>query len=318
MNSNATRLRSDAGVAAVALVFVLVPLLCIVGAYMHTMTGRNQRLLLEVREERAMLAAEAGIDYTLHQSRAGLLVAGPGATYAYGGTLPDGSKFKVDCVYLGGDGVTNDDDMLADEPDEDVFRVITTGYTQNSVRRVAAYLGFASDLPSLAGAVTVTNPNVQINIGGSGRISGFNHNLNNTIAAAGHTYGLAMAPPGTVAHLNSELTGGERGNVTGFGGTPSINSGPAINVQMIVDEARNGADVVITASTISGGTFGSVTAPKLLYREGDLRIQGNTKGYGLLVVNGEIRIQGTFNWYGVIVCTGKFETGAGNALVEGG
>src|SRR5262245_54605978 len=166
MNSNATRLRSDAGVAAVALVFVLVPLLCIVGAYMHTMTGRNQRLLLEVREEKAMLAAEAGIDYTLHQSRAGLLVAGPGAAYDFAGTLADGSQFKVSCVYLAGDGIDNDNDgdhRVDELPDEDVFRVITTGYTQNSMRRLAAYLGFASDLPSLAGAVTVTNPNVQIN-----------------------------------------------------------------------------------------------------------------------------------------------------------
>src|SRR6185436_4696504 len=135
-----------AGVAAVALVFVLVPLLCIVGAYMHTMTGRNQRLLLEVREEKAMLAAEAGIDYTLHQSRAGLLIAGPGAAYSYGGTLPDGSFFKVSCVYLGGDGISNDGDAQVDEADEDVFRVITTGYTQNSMRRVAAYLGFSSFL----------------------------------------------------------------------------------------------------------------------------------------------------------------------------
>ena len=238
MNANATRLRSDSGVAAVALVFVLVPLLCIVGAYMHTMTGRNQRLLLEVREEKAMLAAEAGIDYTLHQSRAGLQVAGPGASYDYRGTLADGGVFKVSCVYLGGDGVSNDGDAQVDEADEDVFRVITTGYTQNSVRRLAAYLGFASDLPSLAGAVTVTNPNIAINIGGSGRISGLNHNLNNTIAAAGHTYGLTMSPPGTVAHLNSELTGGERANVTGLGLPPSIGPGLAMQVQAIVDEAR--------------------------------------------------------------------------------
>src|SRR5262245_42249064 len=253
MNSNATRLRSDAGVAAVALVFVLVPLLCIVGAYMHTMTGRNQRLLLEVREEKAMLAAEAGIDYTLHQSRAGLLVAAPGAAYEFGGTLADGGQFKVSCVYLGGDGVTNDDDLLVDEPDEDVFRVITTGYTQTSMRRLAAYLGFASYLPSLAGAVTATNPNITVTIGGNGRMSGFNHNLNNTIAATGHTYGLAMSPPGTVAHLDSELGPSERGNVTGLGLPPSIGPGLDMQVQLIVDFARNGANVIIANGNLSGG-----------------------------------------------------------------
>src|SRR5215813_13735691 len=117
MNSNATRLRSDAGVAALALVCVLVPLLFVVGAYMHTMTGRNQRLLLEVREEKAMLAAEAGIDYTLHQSRAGLLIAGPGSAYDFAGTLPDGGTYKVNCVYLGGDGISNDGDAQVDEAD---------------------------------------------------------------------------------------------------------------------------------------------------------------------------------------------------------
>ena len=71
------------GVATVALVLVLVPLMLVIGSYLQTMSERNQRLSLEVREEQALLAAESGIDYALNEARRGTLTAGSGAAFPF-------------------------------------------------------------------------------------------------------------------------------------------------------------------------------------------------------------------------------------------
>lgn len=317
MHRNESR-SDEAGFATIALVLVLVPMILVIGSYLQTMTERNQRLGLEVREEQAMFAAESGVDYAMNEARRGTLVAGAGASYTFTGTLPEGSSFRTVCTYLKGDGVDDDGDGTADDADEDVFRVTSTGTTQQSVRRVAVYLGYSSILPSLNAAVTITNPGTTISIGGSGRANGNNYSLSGTLVGSGNTYGIAMAPPGTLVNLNAQITGGETTNVTGIGGTPSLGVAPAIDVQQIVDFARNSATVVVTNSNVSTARWGSATSPVVAYREGDVRIQGNSVGYGLLVVNGTLRLAGTFRWYGVIVCTGVVEAGTGTAQVYGG
>ncbi len=306
------------GVATVALVLVLVPLMLVIGSYLQTMSERNQRLSLEVREEQALLAAESGIDYALNEARRGTLTAGSGAAFPFAGTLPGGSTFEVLCVYLGGDGVDNDGDGDADEEDEDVFQVVSQGDLQGSRRRIAAYLGFSTFLPDLEGAVTVTNPDIRITIGGSGRTHGDNHALSGGLVGSGDTYGIAITPPGDEDDLDDELSSSEEANVTGLGGTPSLGEADPIDVQQIVDFARNSASVVITNTNVSSASIGSAATPVIAYREGDIRIQGNTTGYGLLVVNGSLRIGGTFRWDGVIVCTGTFECGTGTAQIYGG
>ena len=62
---------NEAGFATIALVLVLVPMILVIGSYLQTMTERNQRLGLEIREEQAMFAAESGIDYALNEARRG-------------------------------------------------------------------------------------------------------------------------------------------------------------------------------------------------------------------------------------------------------
>ncbi len=310
--------RDEQGFAAILFVLILVPALIVIGSYVQSMTERNQRLLLETREEQAMLAAESGIDYSLNEARRGTLIAGIGASYTFTDTLPDGSVFTTVCVYLKGDGLDNDSDGSIDEADEDVFRVVSTGATQNSRRRIAAYLGFSSYLPELESAITVTNPDVSITISGSARADGRNYTLLGALMGSGDTYGIAITPPGDENDLDSELSWSEESKVLGTGGSGSYGEANPFDVAKLVDFARNSASVVITNTNVSSVTYGSAAAPVVAYREGDVRIQGNSAGWGLLVVNGTLRLAGTFDWYGVIICTGSIECGAGNARVLGG
>lgn len=307
----------EAGFAAMALVIVLLPVLFLVGSYLQTMSGRNSRLGLEIKEEKAMLAAEAGVDVALYHSRLGALVAGHLASYDFAGTLGDGSSYSVRCIYLGDDDVDNDGDSAVDEPDEDVFQVITTGGVGTSQRRLAAYLGFTSFLPSVRGAVTLTSPSTTVDLGGSGLVSGFNVTLGGAAVGAGDMPGLAIAPPGTLAGLASEVTGGEAAQVVGAGGTPSLGLAPAFDVAQVVAFARNAASHVFTNDRLTSNV-GSPTVPVIAYRQGDFRINSNHTGYGLLVVDGNIRVNGNATWHGVIVCTGEVDCGNGSFLLRGG
>ena len=86
------------GSAALAFVVLLVPLMLTVGTYLNTMTGRNQRLQTEIKEELALLAAESGVDLALFLSRNGSLADGSVHTR----TLSNGATFVAEADYLGG------------------------------------------------------------------------------------------------------------------------------------------------------------------------------------------------------------------------
>jgi hypothetical protein len=312
--------RPDDGFAMVSLVIFLVPLLLLVGSFLQTMTGRQSRLQLEINEEQAMLASEAGLDIAMNEARRGTLVAGLGAVYNFSGTLDNNNSYEVTCTYLGGNGISDDGDGDIDmpaDPDEDCFRVTTTGTAGNSQRRVAAYLGFTSYLPTLNGAVTITNPDISIDIGGSGYTTGDNHTLSGALVGSGNTYGLSIAPPGDVDDLLDELSWSERSAIDGIGGSPSLGTTGTLDIAELVDYARNGASVVITNKNTNGYSFGSQSNPVVAYRLGELRATGNTTGYGILVVEGDLTTVGTMTWNGVVVVTGALNCGAGTAEVNG-
>jgi hypothetical protein len=306
------------GFAAIGMVVVLVPILFVVGSYLNTMSGRNNRLQLEVREEQALLAAESGIDVALYHARRGAIASG--AVYAE--TIPGGASFSAAATHLGSDGIDNDGDTLIDaaDPDEDVFRIISTGRHGASVRRVAAYLGFSTFLPSVGAAATLTGTGTDIKIGGTAQSNGNNFNTNGSLVGSGNTWGLGIVPPGTVANLLSRLTPAEQAKVVGQGGSPSLGTTPAIDVTQIVNEARNAAQIVITNSVVPSPNYGNpTTGPAyIVYRQGNVRFTGNGGGAGLLVVTGDLTISGTFRWYGLIVVLGKLDCGSGTAQLYGG
>lgn len=82
-------------------------------------------------------------------------------------------------------------------------------------------------------------------------------------------------------------------------------------------------DQNITQNNISWGTFENpqVTVVNFTNTTGEreLRIEGNSSGYGILIVNaansvdgGELDIRGNFNWYGIIIFTGFSEAEIGH------
>jgi hypothetical protein len=55
----------------------------------------------------------------------------------------------------------------------------------------------------------------------------------------------------------------------------------------------------------------------IIYAEGDLKLNSNASGQGILLVEGDLHIAGGYEFYGIIVVKGSFETGSGNARIYG-
>src|SRR5262249_7850881 len=290
------------------------PILFVIGSYLQTMSGRNSRLQLEVKEERAMLVAESGVDVALFAARSGVLVAGPHAVYHYTGTLAGGGSYTVTCPYLKGDGIDNDHNGLIDDAPEDVFEVVSTGTLATSQRRVAAYLGFSPFLLPATSALTMVNQNpTDITINGSPTLSGRNYTVTGVPVGSGDTYGISIEQPAPTTRITSLLTAGEASHVTGATPTPSVGSGSnytAAAFNSVVTQARNAAQIVITNGILNGNvTYGNaITGPQyIVYRNGDLKVNGNFSGAGLLVINGNLTVTGGMIWKGVVLVTGNID-----------
>jgi hypothetical protein len=66
--------------------------------------------------------------------------------------------------------------------------------------------------------------------------------------------------------------------------------------------------------------LGSAANPVVDYVSGDLTVNGNHDGYGLLVVTGTLHFGGNFNWHGTVLVVGDGQvefSGGGNGQIIG-
>src|SRR5262249_12923292 len=140
----------------------------------------------------------------------------------------------------------------------------------------------------------------------------------------GDTYGISIEQPAPTTRITSLLTAGEASHVTGATPTPSVGSSSnytAAAFNSVVTQARNAAQIVITNGILNGNvTYGNgITGPQyIVYRNGDLKVNGNFSGAGLLVINGNLTVTGGMIWKGVVLVTGNINAANGNATIYGG
>ena len=297
----------------VTLVIVLMPLVLLVGAFTSTMLARSQRLLAELDEAKALHVAEAAVDEAIYRAETGTLISGT----AFERDLGRGLSFRAEPVHLGSDGVDNDDDGEVDEHDEDVFRLVVVGRYRGTSRRLAAYLGPVSWLPALGAAVVVHGPNPELRLEGTPLVSGFDHRLDGSAGeAANDGAGVSIAAPGTVADLLATLDPSEQALITG---TPSLDESAPLDVDALVVAVQNSANLVLTNGTYGSYDFGNgaLGTANITYRDGSVRLTGNSRGAGILLVTGDLELSGTFRFDGVVIVLGELRAAAGTADIYG-
>ena len=68
------------------------------------------------------------------------------------------------------------------------------------------------------------------------------------------------------------------------------------------------------------GPLGSVSNPVINFVDGDVTLQGDNTGYGILVVTGKLSMGGNFSWNGLVLVIGDGEVafqGGGNGQING-
>ena len=301
----------DSGFALILVLSTLIPALLLVAAFGSVLSSRTDELGQERAREKALHAAESGIDFAIFRGRRGLLTN----LAVYQADLGPDTSYRVEATHLLVDGADNDNDFLVDaaDPDEDVFQVVVTGTHRGHRRRLAAYLGPVPLFPSIRTAMAIANPAIDLRFAGSSQLNG------NDAAGSLDVPALAIFQPGTVAQLSATLSGSEGNRLNGPGGPPSMGTVPFIDLNDIVNIVQNVADIVLTSNQYSGLQFGNAAAsdPRITYRAGNVRIIGNSRGAGILVVTGDLQVSGDFEFDGLIIVLGNLDNSSGSARIRG-
>ncbi|MEZ5990674.1 MAG: hypothetical protein R3F30_16480 [Planctomycetota bacterium] len=303
---------SEAGSILVLLIGLAVPLLIMLTAAAGTMVGRSKTLQEDIKLEKALMAAESGIDEALYRANLGILVPGELITRE----LADGMGFEVTTVSLKTDGVDNDADGLTDEADESVIMVTATGTYAGTSRRVNAYLGQLPQATPFGGAANLSESNLQIEIEGSSLVTGLDTNLDGTPGPGPAVPGMSVSPPGTIPDLLGSLSATERPKVTGLGPAPSLGLGSVIDLASLARIIKSSATQVLTSAEYEGATIGNALTNNyvIAYASSNLTLKAGTRGAGILLVEGNLHMADA-RWDGLIVALGSdIEMEAGSSI----
>ncbi|MFQ5881718.1 MAG: hypothetical protein ACE5I9_04510 [Candidatus Methylomirabilales bacterium] len=122
--------------------------------------------------------------------------------------------------------------------------------------------------------------------------------------------GITVESAPALTDLDGAIDSNQEDNVTGVGGNQSIaqdNSMTVAQLQAQKDLLVQQATVTWSGSTTVTSDVGSPTNPVIAYADDHLDLEGNGKGYGILIVERRLRMRGTFKWEGLILLVGQGE-----------
>jgi hypothetical protein len=211
----------------------------------------------------------------------------------------------------------------------------------NSRRQTGALVRIAYPSISPKGAITAAG---DVTVSGSADINGTNHDPTGWTQCSsipGSTVPGVVVPPGaTVDYKSKNITStpavvydaaAADSNTYVRYGTESWNSLVA-NADIKLSGGTMGSGIVpvgtaTTCDRSSAYNWGEPSRPgsvvgcygyyPIIYSSGDLHINSNGRGQGILLVNGDLDINGTFEFYGLVVVRDDISKGNGNALIQG-
>ncbi len=310
MNSGAnsrSRVGREGGVVMIAMRIIMGPIIVMAFALTTTMTGRNNLFTELVRQERAFMAAESGIEEAIYRASLATLIDG----VKFERDLGRGMAFSVVPTHLLADGLDNDSDTLVDEADEDVFEVLAAGTYRGSTRRLLAYVGPVPGRVLIDSPLSTYNqtPQIQIDFKGKGLITGNDTDMDGSPGPSPARPGIEIQPPADVVDLTANFSVDDPGRITGAGGTPSLGqSAVTMDLNQVVADVKNTADIVLGKSYTSGDWGDGPNGDgHVIYREGDLQLDGYIQGAGIMVVTGKLQVTGGFRFDGILIVLGDIQ-----------
>jgi hypothetical protein len=335
MNTSGTDRRGFA--LAVAMMAIVVIGALIAGAFFASTQefriGRNTLV-----GQRAFAVAEYGLNKEISEWDRSRNVPGG---------MPTGTV-SANHVYVAGDDTAY---VTITKLNDNTFWVVSEGQASMSAaqlrsrQRTNAIVRIAYPTVNFQGAVTTAG---NVNVTGSARISGNDHsdstgsvtrnwsqcaNIADTSMA-----GVAVRPGASVSGA-SRISGSPAIQTTASAGdsTTYIAYGSETwntlvrnaDIRFAANEAANpnpvGTDTTCTLSNQnwgepnrgSGAILGCKDYFPIIYYDGNLTIQSNGRGQGILLINGDFEVRGTFDFYGIVIVKDDIERGNGTANLYG-
>jgi PilX N-terminal len=141
--------------------------------------------------------------------------------------------------------------------------------------------------------------------------------------------GIATRNDGVTDEVVDSLNNNQKQQVLGQGFsmnplTPSVltTGGPSVDdLDRIISEVLSTSGVATTSTNRFNGndSFGSIAAPQITHMTaGDVRLNGNAMGAGILIVDGSLTINGTLDFWGWIIVRGDTVINAQQTIYDDG
>jgi hypothetical protein len=233
-------------------------------------------------------------------------------------TPGNGTSGSFTLTYVAGNanGRDDDGDSIVDDPDEATLVQLTSTGTSNAGQRtLRVMLRRSVATPTIESAIqfNVENPILDVN-GNSIFVSGYEHLLdgNEDLTRPAHT---AVSAPTDPINLINQIHARRADQIEGLGGTPSVGYVDAIDLALLVEQAKAAATDSISSGTHSQLSLGTPTPGGVVVAvcEGDLHLSGEATGYGILVVDGDLHCSGQLLWTGIVIVRGRCDMTGGGA-----
>lgn len=328
------RMKARRGVALVAAIFSIVVLAIIISGTMFTTTQEYRGARNSLVEQRAFAVAEFGVNSEISNWDRSRNLPGGMAT----GEIDSG------LIYVASGDTAH---VKVTRLTDNTFWVMSEGWANignNSLearRQVNTMVRIAYPSISPKGALTAAG---DIKISGSATLDGHNSNPPGWSQCAAIP-GVDM--PGLIAAPSSAVDSGGASNV--LGSPPVVRDSTAADSNTYV---RYGSESwnSLTANAdikLSGGSYSSDMEPvgtatscdysvttnwgeplrpgvagcygyfPIVYSASSLKLTGNGRGQGILLVNGDLEIAGKLEWYGIVVVRDDIKKSAGTAKITG-
>src|SRR5688572_9297790 len=324
------KLDTRRGSALILAVGATIPLLVAGGVLLTAITRQRSADEQSLVVTQARDASSSGAQQALAR-----LTADPNYTGSFDVALR-GPSAEVTVTAWADDGVDNDENGAIDEAAEADFLSVTSVGTAN----VRVDGNGVLDLPTRKGrsttvailrktrldlvaeqAVYIDDPLAAFKFSGTAfLISGEDTNIDGTPGPNDAIAGIGT--PGDPEDIKDQLKANQEPLVVGIGGPPSVHA--VADVEMIdqIEMLQDLATVVWDSGVTSyNGDIGdrSALVPVIAHAKGDLKLNGDTKGCGILIVDGDLTINGSFDFVGFIFTAGgvTFNGGGGAKNLHG-
>lgn len=258
--------------------------------------------------------AHAGVEYTLNKLR-----KDPDWRNSY-------DPYEVPLDY-GSAFVTIQDYTTNASLTEEQLKLISKGSIDGQTVEISYLVEMVlGQLPSIPGALALTDPKFLNEFQGSYEINGFDAAFENSETDSIGIPGISVVDDASKQEIIDSSTEIELSHITGNSpGIPSIKVDPTMDYPSLSKLIDQLAPYSTQITDDVKDDLGAPEAPGVFFVENPVAVRGNVNGYGILVVKetggldlSELDIAGNFDFYGLVIFRNSLRfVGKGDAYIHG-